>query len=653
MSIRRSTPARRRSPVVCRAGAERLEPRQLLTAVLTTLATFTDGPAPVLAHVAVDANGDLFGANYATNSSGQIYAFGGYVWELPKVNGVFAAKPTTIATFPSDGSLGNVSEVTRDLVIDPSGNLFGLNVTDDVSVPNGLILWEVPKTSASGYGAAQIDHNFGSGFTGAAGQLTVDASGDLFGLAMGGGSYQVFEYSAGGSFSDLYDTTSPLDEAGVLGQPTSNLVLDSAGNLYGVARDGGSMSTTDEIGAQTYNGDVFELPAPGYGSLNIVASFPDVDAGPFGQIAISGNVIYGTSQSDAWQVPANGAAATTVSDIGSFVQYGNYSYFATAVGADGNLYGTTEGTNTNDGTIWEATANGGGSFAAPQNVITFTGQTPGSGLTPDATNLYGDTGGTIFGIGPATIATTPTSTPTPTSTSAITPAAGKSTVPTSIVAGAKPKGSMTVDLAITNGSTSTLKVTDSVLVYATATGTIDANSVLVGSTRKGFSVRPGHPTPIAVSAKTYPATAGTYTLIPELLGAAGTVLAVGTTGPTLVVNPVAVTLSAAVVSASPATLVPGKTLSVTLTLTNTGNTDAKGPLSITLGLSTDGGATVAVPLTPTGKGPTVKANGKPVKVTVKIKTAATVPAGSYVVTALVASGSHTASAVGTTAVTVS
>ena len=205
-------------------------------------------------------------------------------------------------------------------------------------------------------------------------------------------------------------------------------------------------------------------------------------------------------------------------------------------------------------------------------------------------------------------------------------------------------------MSVTNGSAATSAGVTKVELYATTTGAIDAASTLVASTTKKLKLAAGRSARLAVAVKSLQLPAGTYTILPRTTSAAGTVTD-GTTGPTVTVAAPFVALTAVIGAVSPTALAAGKPITVTVTLTNAGNTDVRGSGSITLALSADGVAT-AVPFTPVKHAVNVRANGRAFSVRLKVKTPATTPAGSYVVLASVVQGANTATAVGTTPVTV-
>ena len=235
------------------------------------------------------------------------------------------------------------------------------------------------------------------------------------------------------------------------------------------------------------------------------------------------------------------------------------------------------------------------------------------------------------------------------STGSLAPTVSKSTVPATAVVGAKPKRS-TVSLTVTNSSSARVTGTDTFELYATTTGVIDSSSKLVGQSKASPSIQPGKSAKVTVAIPSLALSAGTYTILPRVLDKNGAAYD-GSTGPTVTLAPATVTLAASIGAVTPVILKAGKTISIALTLTNTGNTDAKG-LTITLGLSADGGATIAIPFTPMTKATTIKATGRPLKIKLTSKLPSTAAAGTYTAVATVASGSATASAVGVSPVTI-
>jgi uncharacterized repeat protein (TIGR01451 family) len=81
------------------------------------------------------------------------------------------------------------------------------------------------------------------------------------------------------------------------------------------------------------------------------------------------------------------------------------------------------------------------------------------------------------------------------------------------------------------------------------------------------------------------------------------------------------------VSVTPSTLKPGKSATLTVTLTNTGNTTATGEAVITIGLSSDG-VTPTTPIT-TLEQPEAVRVGHPVVLHLKFKLPDSTVAGNY------------------------
>lgn len=132
---------------------------------------------------------------------------------------------------------------TTGVVMDPSGNLYGVTNFGGSSF-DGTI-YELTPNGSGGY-TYNLIHSFenseGNGF--ANNSLLLDGGGNLYGLAESGGpgnSGTVFELSpgAGGwTLTVLYAFHGGKD--GSVGE--GNLVMDAAGNLYGVTTQGGDVS---------------------------------------------------------------------------------------------------------------------------------------------------------------------------------------------------------------------------------------------------------------------------------------------------------------------------------------------------------------------------------------------------------------------------
>ena len=131
------------------------------------------------------------------------------------------------------------------------------------------------------------------------GPLAVDAAGDLFGVTESGGSGfgQVFELTPGPK--GLQESTLYSFAGGGAGDgdsPSGGLIFDSAGNLYGVTKAGGSLAGN----CSPYGcGTVFQLsPSSGSWKETVLYSFTFGSDGsnPFGRLIFDGaGNLYGTT----------------------------------------------------------------------------------------------------------------------------------------------------------------------------------------------------------------------------------------------------------------------------------------------------------------------------------------------------------------------
>lgn len=245
---------------------------------IQTLASFSgaNGSYPAGALVA-DANGDLFGTTQSGGDNGA-----GTVFEL--VKGASGYSLQTLVSFAG----ANGSAPTGPMIMDAQGDLFGTTLAGG-SGGSGTV-FELVNTG-SGY-SLQTLANF-SGANGAflyAG-LTADARGDLFGTTYSGGpsgNGTVFELVKGASGYTL-QTLATLDNATTGGAVIAGLTIDANGDLFGAAAGGGASD----------QGTVFELvhSAAGY-SLQTLYAFSGPDGGlPEGApiLAANGNLIGTTS----------------------------------------------------------------------------------------------------------------------------------------------------------------------------------------------------------------------------------------------------------------------------------------------------------------------------------------------------------------------
>jgi uncharacterized repeat protein (TIGR03803 family) len=238
-----------------------------------------------------------------------------------------------------------------------------------------LVIFAAPLFVTCTTAAAQQEkvlHNFGNGKDGTqvnAG-LTMDAAGNLYGSATGGGYYQngmVFELSpqSGGTWAETLLHSFGPPSGGYL--PNVGVTLDAKGNLYG---------TTTRGGAYNY-GTVYQLSpdAGGDWTLKTLHSFnPGSGDGYSSSVLLvldtAGNV-YGTTASGGaygggtvFEITRTGTGEWTEEILHSFSLNGNdgYSPANVILDATGNLYGAAAGGAYGAGIVFELTPTTGGGW---------------------------------------------------------------------------------------------------------------------------------------------------------------------------------------------------------------------------------------------------------------------------------------------------
>lgn len=264
------------------------------------------------------------------------------------------------------------------LLADSDGNLFGTAARGG-AYSVGTV-FEIPNGSNAITALASFDGANGSQ---PVSELTLDTSGNLYGITYTGGAANdgtVFQVAKG---SNAITTLAVFDGANGV-NPDGTLVLDSAGNLYGATLRGGASN----------HGTLFEIPF-GTRTLTTLASL----AGPdeiIGGIALdaSGNIL-GTAVGAAddgmvFEVAKDSATFTTLATFNK--TNGSVPMSGLTTDASGNLYGTTgQGGAYAQGTAFEM-ANGSASITTLASFGRNTGQPLGSPLTADAQgNVYGTT----------------------------------------------------------------------------------------------------------------------------------------------------------------------------------------------------------------------------------------------------------------------
>ena len=311
---------------------------------ITTLASFngTDGAFP-MAGLALDGTGDLFGTTSGGGNSND-----GTVFEI-------AAGSNTITTLASFNG-ANGSEPRGGIVIDEWGNLYGTTLyggaygTENGGAGFGTV-FELMASSSYSSITTLVSFEEADGTNGAypmAG-LIVDGSGNLYGTTTwdnANGDGAVFEIVAG---SSTITTLASFD--GTNGaSPEASLLMDSNGDLFGTTYNGGPGGY----------GTVFELPAES-DTITALASFNGTNGEyPTSELIADGaGNLYGTT----YEGGANGdgtvfgiaPGSNTISTLASFnATNGSRPWAGLLMDGSGNLFATTAyGGAIDDGTVFE------------------------------------------------------------------------------------------------------------------------------------------------------------------------------------------------------------------------------------------------------------------------------------------------------------
>lgn len=342
---------------------ESLEGRRLLSASLTTLASFGGVP---LGGPMIDPAGNLYGTTSAGGSHNA-----GTIFRLTA--GTNARWTLASFDFSTVGATPN-----GKLLRDSAGNLYG--TTESGGAYSDGTLFKL--VSGSNRLIRLASFNTATTGTQPAGNLTSDSKGDLFGTTGAGGPQgdgTVFELPVGSSQLKVLATFNQFS-----GSPWGGLVADAAGNLFGTTSGGGSTDT----------GTIFEISATTH-KLTTRASLGWDTAFPVGGLTIDaeGDLYgaFGFSDLESNGIFELSAGASTATVIASFIgPNGLLPAADLLIDAEGNLYGTTAtGGAFNYGTAFEISS---GSHKL-QTLVSFDGADgacPGTGLVVDADgNLFG------------------------------------------------------------------------------------------------------------------------------------------------------------------------------------------------------------------------------------------------------------------------
>jgi uncharacterized repeat protein (TIGR03803 family) len=381
-----------------------------------------DGHKP-FASLIFDASGNLYGTtseggtgvDHCSTDTGGC----GTVFELtPKAGGGWTER--VLHSFTENGNDGIYP--TGSLVFDTAGNLYGTTSSGGV-YGAGTVFELTPASGGNWTEKTLHNFNYGKDGNLPQAGLIIDASGNLYGTTYGGGVYgagTVFELmpAAGGKWTEkqLHDFNNHKNGWA----PAGTLTVDGAGNLYGTTILGGvSRCGLNGTGC----GTVFQLTAEAGGrwSAKVLHRFNGNDGNnPSTSLVFDASgSLYGTATLGGDHSCGRGSGCGTVfkltptaggnwteTVLHKFSENGKDGHFPQAgliFDAPGNLYSTTyEGGamgcyfGFGCGTVFELTLAAGGSWTE-KILYTFNdngvdGAGPAAGLIFDASgNLYSTT----------------------------------------------------------------------------------------------------------------------------------------------------------------------------------------------------------------------------------------------------------------------
>ena len=357
-------------------------PARAQTATETVVYSFLNCPrgAQPYAPLARDSAGDLYGT---TNQGGAANL--GVVFKLTA-----SGTQTILHSFMggSDGAYPYSGVLLR-----ASGTIYGTAYQGGAS--NAGVVYEIGPS-----GHEKVLYSFTGGVDGGnpyAG-VVADSAGNLYGATYGGGTANaglVYKLAPSGQETVLYNFTGKADGA----NPYAGVILDSGGNLYGTTLYGGSTYCTGGCGV------VYKI-SPG-GQLKVLYSFPGGPGGtawPYaGVIRDSAGNLYGAASTGG---TLSGGVLYKIDAAGNFSLLHTFNPYdqgpwqpdgGLAMDSAGNLYGTTQ---------FVEAGNGHGvvyKLDTARNLTTlyvFPGESPGVSTNYINAGVIVDAKGNVYGATP-------------------------------------------------------------------------------------------------------------------------------------------------------------------------------------------------------------------------------------------------------------
>lgn len=326
----------------------------------TVLYSFTggnDGGEPYKG-VTLDAQGNLYGTA-VTGGTGACEGGCGVVYKLTNSGGTWTQ--SVIHNFNGNDGSGPGSGVT----FDRHGNLYGVTPTGGA---NGLGVIYQMRPGTGGSWKFKVIHNFtggSDGSSGMAGRLILDKAGNLFGVATTGGangSGVAFELVRSQTGQFTFKTLYPFKGQPDAGFPYGGLLFDKAGNLYGTtyydgANDLGSVYQLAPQSDGTFKERVlysFKGTADGDGPISTLVA--DQAGNLYGTASENGAASCGCGTIFRLTHGANGKWTESTAYNFTGVPDGAFVYNGMVVDSAGNMYGATvHGGTGNDGAIYQFT----------------------------------------------------------------------------------------------------------------------------------------------------------------------------------------------------------------------------------------------------------------------------------------------------------
>jgi uncharacterized repeat protein (TIGR03803 family) len=361
------------------------------------------------APLVVDAAGNLYGILQYDGAYGA-----GSVYELQRSGGGWNFKVLYSFTGTSDGG-----GPKGGLVLDNAGNLYGTTAIGGL-YGYGVVFELAPSQQGWTESVLYTFQNASDGASPRTG-LTFDSTGNLYGTTFYGGSggwgtiFRLSPHAGQWSFSVLYSFRRSADG----GEPSSAVLLDGAGNLYGTAGVGGDFDYGVIYRLQNSNG--------GWVESTLYSFFAGVDGNGAGAMLLDGHGnLYGEAGGGGYQGGFcgeyfGGCGTVFKLIVPNHTSQGNRIFQVVHIfttGADnsgvpsgallldstGNLFGTAYiGNHNNAGTVFKLSPVGNSWVATTLHEFGNgkDGSKPASGVVMDqAGNLYGTTtGGGDFGAG--------------------------------------------------------------------------------------------------------------------------------------------------------------------------------------------------------------------------------------------------------------